>query len=203
MNLRWSNTENRFEAEFSQDFAGDLEAIKAARWSTTGAPSWVWHTPAPHIPALNRLKANRPASGLTISPEALAVYAPLNAQYEANEAVKVQLKAARKAADKEQKAADKALANAAPVSKHQLEHPEYYFTPEWYEAWIAGTAPPHPASTWVCPTLINRPEAILRCQDCNDPIYFYESQDPPACLWCSKLRDDELAQLFPEIRGII
>ena len=34
------------------------------------------------------------------------------------------------------------------------------------------------------------PEAPkLRCCACNEPVYFYEQQEPPMCLWCEKVLD--------------
>jgi len=34
------------------------------------------------------------------------------------------------------------------------------------------------------------PPSIL-CVVCKSPVYFYEKQDPPTCLWCEKMQDAE------------
>ena len=92
MNIRWDTAERVFIAEFSQDFAGDLEAAKTAGFKPLGVPPpWVWHAPSPGVKALNRLRANRPASGLTITTEARLVYEPLAETEAKNEAVRAQL----------------------------------------------------------------------------------------------------------------
>lgn len=199
MNIRWNATERRFEAEFSSDFQGDLAAVKTAKFRTTGPPDWLWC--AEKIPAIIKLRENRPASGLTITPEALEIYTQMAALYEANEAVKKQLADARKAQKKIQKDLDSADDRAARL----LSHAEGVLSPEsqafiaWHEAWGAGTLPPKPVSTWVCPIVIIRVDTGVRCMDCGDQVEFYECQDPPLCLWCEKMRDEELARLFPEI----
>lgn len=183
MNIRWNQIEARFEAEFSQDFQGDLDAVKNAKFHTTGAPDWIWYAPSPGIKALNRLRAKRPASGLTITPEARAVYEPLAAQEEKNEAVKKQLALVRKQAKKE------------GGTVHSVEHPEYYFTTEWYEKWQKGETEQLPASTYIYPFPIE-PAPDLKCIYCKSPVYFYEQQDPAICMWCEKLEDEEFEKIL-------
>lgn len=185
MNIRWNSTESRFEAEFSIDFQGDLEAVKTAKFHTTGPPDWIWYAPSPGIKALNRLRAKKPASGLTISPEALAIYQPLAIQEAANEEVKKQLAEAKKKAKKEE-------VQNAPVT---TKHPEYYFTPEWYEAWRDAPIEPSPKSTYVFPFPV-APPPDLKCIYCHAPVYFYEQEDPPICMWCQKQEDEEIEKLF-------
>jgi hypothetical protein len=168
MNIRWNPTENRFEAEFSQDFQGDLEAVKEAKFHTTGPPNWVWYAPAPGIPALNRLRAKRPVSGLTITDEAWGVYAPLAETEEKNAAVRKQLADAKKGAKKQRKAVEQESAA--------------YIIPEG-KIWLGPEdipAKPSLASPYVPTT----PIPDLRCRFCSQPVYFYELQDPPTCLWC-------------------
>ena len=95
MNIRWNTTNKRFEAEFSADFQGDLDAVKAAGFKTDGPPAWIWHTNK--VAVLNSLRtSSRPASGLTIDNDALAVYVPLNIIAQKNAEIKQQLKEERK-----------------------------------------------------------------------------------------------------------
>jgi hypothetical protein len=171
MNIVWDSSAREFVAEFD-DFHGDLEAVKAAGFRTTGPPEWRWHAPSPGIKALNRLRQNRPASGLTISPEALEVYKPL-AEIEAkNDAVRKQLAEQKKKVKKEQR--ESAKCDWLPVGKEYLE---------------ASDLPPMPPMerTYVPP-----PPPDLKCRECNQPIYMYEQQNPPLCLWCEKELDNGL-----------
>lgn len=68
MNIRYSAMLGRFEAEFSADFEGDKAAVKAAGWKFSNG----WYTES--IACINRLRTNKPASGLAIYPEAKAEY---------------------------------------------------------------------------------------------------------------------------------
>lgn len=71
MNIRYSVTLGRFELEFSVDFEGDKAAAKAAGWKFQNG----WYTES--IACINRLRTNKPASGLAIYPEAKAEYTRL------------------------------------------------------------------------------------------------------------------------------
>src|SRR5271165_5837314 len=100
MNLRYANS--RFEAEFSQDFQGDLAAVKSAGFkydSSTGYP--VWHTIK--MPVLLKLRENRPASGITINPDALEIFKLWKEAHEKNEVIKAEVRKL----DKERKKAAK------------------------------------------------------------------------------------------------
>lgn len=166
MNIIWNSLERVFVAEFSGDFQGDLEAIKNAGFRPLGVPPpWVWHAPSPGVKALNRLRANKPQSGLTISPEALLIYTPLNDLEIKNEEVKARLKDARKAQKKQQKESEK------------------YQIPEGKEYIIAEDLPPLPpfASQNL---VVDFPGEKVLCQGCGDRLYPYDY--PDICLWCSK-----------------
>ena len=98
MKLLYAN--GRFEARFSQDFQGDLDAVKAAGFKPdTSSGSWVWHTAK--IPVLEKLREKRPASGIAIDNETFEKYKELAAQFEKNEEVKKAAKALEKARKKE------------------------------------------------------------------------------------------------------
>lgn len=166
MNIRWSPDRRQFEAEFSADFAGDLEAVKAAGFRTTGAPEWLWYAPPPGIKALERLRAKKPASGLTITPEAFAVYRPLAEQDAKNTEVRKAAALLTKANKKQKIEREREVigGEAMPADKEYI---------------TAADLPPMPPSE-------NRytppPPPAERCQSCQAPLYFYESKD--LCLFC-------------------
>lgn len=169
MNIRWSPERRQFEAEFSADFAGDLEAVKEAGFRTTGAPNWLWYAPPPGIKALERLRAKRPASGLTITPEALSAYAPLAEQAAKNTEI-------RKAA------ADLNKANKKQKKKAEQEATGDAAMPPEKEFITAADLPPMPPST----NLFVRPAPPTSlCFICLEPLYFYEL--PDICLFCEKM----------------
>lgn len=176
MNISWHPVERVFIAEFD-DFHGDLEAAKAAGFKPLGVPPpWIWHAPAPGIKALNRLRENRPASGLTISPDALEIYKPLAETEAKNAAVKAQLaeqkKELKKKLQKEQKESSKC--DWLPVGKEYLDVEDLPPMPPSERAYI----PPPPPD--------------LKCRECNQPVYFYEQQNPPLCLFCEKELDRDI-----------
>jgi hypothetical protein len=172
MRVIWDPTAQVFIAEFTQDFQGDLDAVKAAGFRPLGCPPpWIWHAPSPGVKALNRLREKRPVSGLTITQEALAVYKPLALQEEQNAAIKKQLADFKKGAKKERKKKDEeaqsreVLAGASDA--------------KW---WIdTSDLPPLPPYT---PSYVVPAPPSLKCVVCAQPVYFYEQQVPPTCLWC-------------------
>jgi hypothetical protein len=166
MNIRWDTIDRIFIAEFSSDFHGDLSAVKAAGFRTDGPPLWRWYAPSPGIKALNRLRANRPFSGLTISPEALGVYTPLAIQEEKNDVVKKQLAKFKKAQKKE-------------VKKQELQS-----SPTLTESKIWIGYEDLPAAIAYKPSFVIPPPPDLKCGSCGQPVYFYEL--PALCLWCEK-----------------
>jgi hypothetical protein len=168
MNIRYNVVLQRFEAEFSTDFNGDLSAVKTAGFKTDGPPGWCWWTQK--IAVLNKLRANKPISGLTITPEALATYGPLAEAEAKNDAIRKQAADAKKALKKK-------------LDKERKESETAPFVPEgkeWVEAADLPPLPPY-VSSYVLPS----PPDLL-CSVCAQPVYFYEKQDPPTCLWCEK-----------------
>jgi len=167
MNIVWDNSAREFVAQFD-DFHADLEAAKAAGFRTSGPPEWRWYAPSPGVKALNRLREKRPASGLTISPEALEIYKPLAEAEAKNDVVKKQLaeqkKELKKKLQKEQKESTKC--DWLPIGKEYLGAEDLSQKPSLMSSFI----PPSPPD--------------LKCRECQQPIYFYELQNPPTCLWC-------------------
>jgi hypothetical protein len=174
MNLRWNGSLRRFEAEFS-DFSGDLTAVKAAGFKTTGAPQWVWYSvkAAP----LTKLRENRPASGLTITPDAREQYTALLKVDESNAPVKAALEAHKKTLKKRAKIVEQ--------EKNAVVIPEKGYID-------ASDLPPQPTHVKL---YTPPPPPDTRCIICGDPVYFYEQLNPPACLWCSKICLDNVSEV--------
>jgi hypothetical protein len=167
MNLRWNVSLSRFEAEFA-DFQGDFAAVKAAGFKTDGPPEWIWHTSK--AGPLTKLRLERPASGLTISPDAKLQYTSLWAVESNNARVKAELAGHTKALKKKLKVEVEQVTNAVHIpAKGYLD---------------ASDIPPVPSilKQFIPP---DRPTTL--CIVCADPVYFYEKQDPPTCLWCEKI----------------
>jgi hypothetical protein len=167
MNLRWNGTFRRFEAEFSQDFHGDLAAAKGAGFKTDGAPEWIWYTYK--AGPLGKLRENRPASGLTISPEAREQFVSLWAVEQKNAETKALL----------------AEHNKELKKKLKMQEQEGKATPIPEKGYIdASDLPPLPptATRYIPP-----PPPTTLCCICRAPVYFYEKQDPPTCLFCEKI----------------
>jgi hypothetical protein len=179
MNLRYNTIAGRFEAEFSTDFAGDLAAVKASGFRCEGPPSWVWHTSK--IPSLDKLRANRPVSGLTITNEALVVYQRLSEIERKNAEARAQF---APLAEKQKEEKEK-----AKKERRKQKHEEQTYVdviipdkPGELYGYIGkddlSVVPPHELKN---PPL---PHTGPWCFLCKAPVYFYELQDPPTCLFC-------------------
>ena len=173
MNVRWDTAENIFIAEFSSDFTGDLDAVKAAGFRTFGPPAWIWYAPPPGILALNRLREKRPASGLTITPEALEVYKPLAAIEEQNASTRKQLAEVKKKLKKERKESE--TVTGTPLDG--LTEEKWWIGAEDLPPWSEIAPKAVPEAIWEGP----------RCVICQQPVYSYEYPEIPACLWCNKI----------------
>lgn len=168
MNLRWNGTLRCFEAEFSSDFQGDLAAVKAAGFRTDGPPDWVWSTTKAE--PLNKLRETRPASGLTINSDAKQQFAALHAVELNNAKVKAELAVHKKTLKKKLK-----------VEEVQVTH-AVHIPPKGY----IDASDLAPAQSLCKPFTPSNPPSTV-CIICGDPIYFYEKQTPPTCLWCEKI----------------
>jgi hypothetical protein len=160
MRIIWNDTENIFIAEFSSDFWGDLNAVKAAGFRTTGAPNWIWYTSK--IKVLDYLRNHKPNSGLTITEQAFEKYNSLKQQSEKKRELK-------KIFEREKK----------QINKTSFENT--YLDPELGITCLVV----EPKIQNYTSRFIRPPSPKDRCSVCGEPVYFYEY--PDACLWCKKI----------------
>lgn len=186
MNIRYNQLAGRFEAEFSTDFQGDLAAVKAGGFRCTGPDAWVWYTNK--IPALDKLRANKPASGLTITNEALAVYQRLSEIERKNAEARAKFAPLAEKQNEEKKKAKKER------RKQQLEEKTYSnitIPPkpgQGFDYIGKEDLPPMPPFEFKNPP---QPHQGPWCFICKAPVYPYEKQEPePTCLWCEKSLDN-------------
>ncbi len=168
MNIAFNAAYGRFEAQFSQDFQGDLAAVKAAKFRCDGPPTWLWWTVK--IAALNHLRENKPASGLTISEEAYAHYTRLS-ELEAKNA---------EARALFQPIKDKQTKVKKERRKEQVKE-QNYTTLEIPEKGYIGAEDLSPQPALEKP-YTPPPPPETTCYVCGQPTYFYELAD--LCLFC-------------------
>jgi hypothetical protein len=166
----------RFEAQFSTDFNGDLAAVKAAKFKCDGPPSWLWWTVK--LSALNKLRENRPASGLQITDLAFVEFTRRTEMEAQNEAIREQfapVKAeqvkAKKARRKQQVEDQTYVTLKIPSKPDQLF--DYLGMEDLpYQTPLKNSfVPPVHPGPW--------------CASCQDPVYPYETIGPiPICFWC-------------------
>jgi hypothetical protein len=172
MNIRYNAVAGRFEAE--RYATVDVPAIKAAGFKTEGPPTWVWHTN--RVPVVEKLRADKPPSGLTIDDDARVMYTTLKESFDRNSAIKAEARKLSLTQKKEEKQVAQALpqpADDCPMDGtlppclfegRELKRPGYLSS--------AYVPPAHPGP-W--------------CVMCKDPVYFYEMLAPwPICLSCEK-----------------
>ena len=173
MNIRHNS--GSFEAEFTTDFHGDLAAVKAAGFRTTGPPSWTWWTTK--LAVLNKLRENKPASGLTIAEDAYQAYLRLSEIEAKNAEVRAKFAPIKAEQDKVKK-----------ERKKKEVHDQTY---------IAVTIPSKPGSDFdyigaedlpPLPPFESKnpipPHLGPWCCVCSAPVYPYELLNPPTCLFC-------------------
>jgi hypothetical protein len=168
MKIIWNIAEACFEVQF-HDFNVDLEAVKKAGFRTTGPPEWKWYTDK--ISPLDKLRKNRPASGLSIMQDALDQYTRLKEQDDKKKALLAELKEAKKG---EPKRAEKGYTVLC-------EEGFGYMPVEPSDP----TKLPYTPPVWTGPI----------CRICSSPVYFYEDQKNKICLYC-ELQLDNAPDLF-------
>lgn len=182
MNIVYNSADGRFEAQFSTDFNGDLAAVKGAGFKCDGPPTWIWWTVK--LASLNKLRENKPISGLTINESAFQQYQTLSemeAKNEAARAVFAPVKEEQKKAKKQRKREEVIERTYTKLVIPPKPGEFYDFIgvedlPPMESKWKALERPP-----WTGPV----------CAYCNQPVYLYEKQEPiPTCLFCEKMLDN-------------
>lgn len=182
MNIGYNTAFNRFEAQFSTDFQGDLAAVKTAKFKCDGPPTWTWWTAK--LDALNKLRENKPTSGLTISEEAYAVYTRLSEIEKENAAAREKFKPIKEEQAKQKKQRRKEQIDQKKyVTIKIFPHPD----DPWGDGVTKEDLPPMPPYENE-----NKPEPHFGpwCVYCRAPVFFFEKQEPPTCLWCEKQLDE-------------
>jgi hypothetical protein len=172
MNLRYNAMLGRFETTSLNSV--ETEILKGAGFKTDGPPSWVWHTGK--VPVIQKLRANKPASGLTIDDDARAVYVSMEENFNKNAAIKAEARKISQAQKKEAKLAEQTLPDPPDDCPMDGTLPPCIFAGKELkrseELSEPYKAPPHPGP-W--------------CVLCKVPVYFYEMLAPWAlCLWCER-----------------
>jgi len=172
MNIRHNS--GSFEAEFSTDFHGDLAAVKAAGFRYDGGAR-IWHTEK--LASLNKLRENKPASGLTIAEDAYKAYLRLSEIEAKNAEVRKQFAPIKEKQEKLKKERKK-------KEIHDLIYHAVTVPPKLgqdFDYVGAEDLPPMPPFEFKNPIL---PHLGPWCYVCAAPVYFYEKQIPPTCLFC-------------------
>ena len=102
MRIIWDN--NRFQAELTpgENWRNDLDCVKSAKFITDGAESgWIWYTT--RVVPIDKLKKDRPLSGLVLTELAFKKYTELSRKQQEKEELKKQFKKEQKKANKKAK----------------------------------------------------------------------------------------------------
>jgi hypothetical protein len=170
---------NRFELvlQSGQAWQAEKESAQAAGFKCDGPPSWIWAT----LKALTvaKLRENRPAT-LEITPQALEEFNKLIGQEQENQKIIDQVKELKKEQRKKEKRVERIeeLVTSIPAywqDKDEIGHED--LPPSVIERCTMKTECIRPAP----PTLL--------CEYCQEPVYYYERQDPPTCIWCEAVYD--------------
>jgi hypothetical protein len=177
LNIRYNRDRGRFEAEF-QEFQGDLATVKAVGFKCDGPPVWCWWTLK--VEVLNKLRANKPLSGLTITNEALEVYQKLAEIERKNAEVRA---LAAPVIEKEKKAKKER-------KKKELEEKNYvniYIPEKPGQDFDYLGAEDLPFKEPLYKTFHRPADPTDICRLCGQPVYFYEL--PDLCIFCEKQLD--------------
>lgn len=182
MNLIYNAQYGRFEAQFTTDFNGDLAAVKAAGFKCDGPPGWTWWTLK--LASLNKLRENKPISGLTINESAFQQYTHLSEMEAKNETARQAFAPIKD----EQKKVKKQRKKQEQIERvyHNVVIP--HKPGELYDFIGAEDLPPMPPFEF---KNLPPPWTGPRCAYCRQPVYPYEKQEPiPTCIWCEKSLDN-------------
>ena len=181
MNIIYNAQYGRFEAQFSTDFNGDLAAVKTAGFKCDGPPSWIWWTVK--LASLNKLRENKPISGLTINESAYQQYVRLSEIEAKNETARKEFAPLKEKQEKEKK--QRKREEQIERVYHKVVIPRK--PGELYDFIGAEDLPPMPPHQFP----ERPPWTGPRCAHCKQPVYLYEKQEPPECLWCEKQNEEK------------
>jgi hypothetical protein len=172
MNIRYNAMLGRFETESLN--SAETGILKAAGFKTEGPPSWVWHTSK--VPVIQKIRANKPASGLTIDDDARAMYLNMEENFNKNAAIKAEARKISQAQKKEAKLTTKALPESPDDCPMDGTLPPCIFAGKELKPLVEFKSP-------FTPTTHPGPW----CVSCQAPVYFYEMLAPWAlCIWCER-----------------
>jgi len=162
LRIEWND---KFVCQF-HDWKLEQPIAKAAGFKTDGPPQWVWSTHK--IKPVIKLVKNKPASGLAMSKQAFQKYTELKQEHDRNEALRKQMKEARKAAaDQSDDPSISGMCTLVIPAKGYIDRTDISVVPSLVERQIIT---PMQFTGW--------------CLVCGDELAFYEHYD--ICLWCSK-----------------
>lgn len=162
MRIVWSEQENYFQAEIppGENWRDDMELVRSVGFRTSGPPMWPWFT-TKYAP-LEKLRDQKPKSGLTITELALQKYKFLKEQADQKDAIKDQFKKAVRDAEER-----------APSKWPQYKDPETGIT-------CFVVEPTDESFVW---KYIPPPPPNKLCLGCDGPMYF-PFDDRAYCMYC-------------------
>ena len=172
MRIVWNN--DRFEAELTpgESWRPDKDSVQHAGFKTEGPPTWTWFTTKASV--LNKLRENKPLSGLIITEVALQKYKTQNEVELKKEQLRKQWQTAKKQAQKQSKDPD-----ISGMVDLIIPEKGYIGAEDFPPLEIKLTA--FPKSDTISSDY---------CFICGDPVYFYEKLLPTAiCIFCEKELD--------------
>jgi len=201
MRITWNENAQQFEAQFStgDQWHADQTAASDAGFRTDGPPAWVWR--ATKAAVLDKLKANRPTSGLTITKVALDAYNHLRAiedrDAELKKFAKEQKKLQKKAQEREKIKSERE--DGEEISP-EYEPTRYRPIPEYWKGKQEITWADLPADIMARHAQresvpVRRAEPLGKCRICGGSTYDPDEFD--FCLWCSGRGEENfLIELF-------
>jgi hypothetical protein len=179
--ITYNPNEHRFELvlQSGAPWQAEMQLAQSAGFKCDGPPSWTWAT----MKALTvaKLKENRPAI-LEITPQALEEFNKLISQEQENQKIIDQVKELKKEQRKREKKQER-------IEELLTSIPTY-----WQGKDEIGVEDlPQSVIERARKREIVLDKSItpdLKCQYCHEPIYYYETQEPPTCIWCEVAYDE-------------
>jgi hypothetical protein len=184
MLITYNPDSHRFELtlQSGQQWQAEMECAKGAGFKCDGPPTRAWATMKALIVA--KLRENRPQV-LEITPQALEEFNKSLPQEQENQKIIDQVKVLKKEQRKRE-------AKQAHVEELLSNVPVY-----WQGKDEIGREDLPADVIERCSQKIpfDRPAPpVLLCLHCNEPVYSYERQDPPTCIWCEAEYDKFLQE---------